>query len=99
MKRYRIQQEEMSNGTLPYPYFIDENGMVGRQDFWKGNPSRLLGFSSKPVVGDMDIRCFLKEPLTPESMKAGVGNYPVFSNEDGEWVTHYDKIEYVEEIE
>lgn len=33
---------------LPYPYSIGSNNAVLRQDFWKGDPAALIGFSTDP---------------------------------------------------
>ena len=32
--------------SVPYPYHIDSEGNVLRQDFWRGDPSRLIGFQA-----------------------------------------------------
>lgn len=75
-----LQPEERSNGVLPYPYFIDEQGFVGRQDFWKGEPYRLIAFNSECVqgVGKRMVRFdeFLADP------QLAVGMYPVFEHKD-----------------
>ncbi len=94
MKILKIQQEEQPNGTLPYSYFIHKNGKVGRQDFWKGHPFKLLGFSKNPVAGDMQIilSYFIFNP------KAVIGMYPVFSDKKGKWFTSKDAVESVERV-
>ncbi len=92
----KIQPKERSNMTLPYPYFIDEKGNVGRQDFWKGNPKKLIGFSPiKEQVFDsrqIDVSVFLKD-----SQKA-IGMYPIFMHKNKEWYTYQDKIESIKII-
>jgi hypothetical protein len=88
----RIQPRELQDKTLPYPYFIDEKtGAVGRQDFWKGHPLKLIGFSDLPKAGDINLTFeeFVKRP------KRAVGRYPVFENEGDKWVTHTNPIESV----
>ena len=91
MSLITIQPKELPGGTLPYPYFIDKKGMVGRQDFWKGKPKKLVGFSIKPKTGDInfDLKDFLRKP------KAAIGMYPVFENKDGNWVTKTISIESI----
>lgn len=32
---------------LPYPWFVGEDRLVKRQDFWKGDPLSLVGFAPK----------------------------------------------------
>lgn len=91
-----IQPKQREDGVLPYPYFIDEKGKIGRQDFWKGEPYMLIGFNPKPKTGDMpgtiDIKIFLKDP------KKCIGMYPIFAHKNGEWYTYQDQIESVREI-
>lgn len=86
-----IQPQEQNNHFLPYPFFIDEEGMVGRQDFWKGKPKRLLGFNDTPFAGDITLhkKAFFENP------KLAIGKYPVMKNKNGGWVTHQTPIESV----
>ena len=51
----RVQPEELENGKQPYPFFIFEDGTIGRQDFWKGTPERLLGFSDEPYTQEVNF--------------------------------------------
>lgn len=88
----RIQQEELADKTLPYPYFIDKGGLVGRQDFWKGRPYKLLGFHDKPVSGD--IKLLFDE--FKKDIKKAIGMYPVFETKDDEWFTHKSAVEFIE---
>ncbi len=93
-KRIKIQPAEMLDRTLPYPYFIDKDGLIGRQDFWKGKPYKLLGFSKMPKTGSMKLsfKDFWKEP------KKAIGMYPVFTDKDDDWTTSFNEIESVKLI-
>ncbi|MGP4995498.1 hypothetical protein [Glutamicibacter ardleyensis] len=68
------------SGTIPIPYWIDPNtGNVGRQDFWRGNPNQLLGFTSD--VNHFEIVVAWHEWVTdPER---GTGLLPVFMKRGG----------------
>lgn len=79
-----IQPKEQEDGTLPYPYHINDKGLVGRQDFWNGNPYSLKGFSKKLTTGKMELLVddFLKDP------EQAVGMYPVFADKEDNWYTH-----------
>ena len=88
----RIQQGEDFNSTLPYPYFIDEEGFVGRQDIWKGKPYKLLGFHDKPVAGDIKLRF----SDFKNNIKKAIGMYPVFINKNNSIVTHKTAVESIE---
>lgn len=84
MPSIRIQPKEQRGGLLPYPYFINrKNGLVGRQDFWKGKPYKLIGFSRKPVTGivDLDFEEFAKKP------NSAIAMYPVFEHKNGNMTT------------
>lgn len=65
---------------LPYPFHIDaETGDVGRQDFWKGDPLRLIGFQSTAETQRVDVH-FEDFAAYPES---AVDRFPVFVRADG----------------
>ena len=90
--RYRLQPQELPDRTLPYPYFIDEQGGVGRQDFWQGDPARLLGFHNEPESGDIALM-FGQFKADPQQ---AVGMYPVFADSEDNWTTQTNPIESVE---
>jgi len=90
-----IQPEEQPNHFLPYPFFVSENGKIGRQDFWKGNPEMLLGLNDEPLAGDITLQ--RKEFF--ENPKKAIGKYPVLKNKNGEWVTSTIPIESIKVIE
>ena len=65
---------------LPYPWHIDtESGEVGHQEFWNGEPFRLLGFQKNAQVQMVDLMLdqFVENP------NLAVGMYAVFSDKDG----------------
>jgi len=91
---YTLQPKQRPDGKLPYPYFIDESGMVGRQDFWKGEPLELIGFDINPTDHGMsgqsiDLKEFLKNP------QIAVGMYPIFKDKNDNWHTYEDEIKSV----
>lgn len=92
--RIKIQPTEV-NGTSPYPYFISEDGAVGRQDFWKGRPAKLIGFSSKFKTGELDLmwREFWADP------KKAIGKFPVFADTNDNWYTADQIIDDVKVLE
>lgn len=41
---------------LPYPFHVDaDTGDVGRQDFWRGDPARVVGFQKDLAVQRIDL--------------------------------------------
>lgn len=90
---YKVQQVG-GDSTLPYPYFIDKKGLVGRQDFWKGKPYKLLGFSFLPEAGDINI--FLEDAIKNPNLV--IGRYPVFADKDDNWFTQLDPVGEFSEI-
>lgn len=75
-----IQPGNTSDGTydvrqpLPYPYHVNaETGDVGRQDFWKGDPARVLGFQRTADRQRIDL---LWEDAAKDPQQI-VGMYPV----------------------
>lgn len=92
MATIQIQPQEQPNFKLPYPYFIDtQTGDVGRQDVWKGDPRRLMGFQNRADVQRVDV--FLEDfAANPE---AAIGKYPVFLRDDA---TMYNTTTPIESI-
>jgi len=79
-----IQPEE-SGDVLPYPWFITKDGMVGRQDFWRGKPAQLVGFVFEPdTTGDVDLSF---DQFWADGTDA-VGMFPVFAHADGSFNTY-----------
>ena len=76
---------------LPYPFHVDSNGDVLRQDFWKGNPTRVIGFAARLDVHAIDLpwQDALGAP------QRAVGMYAVTSDSKGGWATHTVAIETV----
>ena len=87
----RVQQKELPNHILPYPYFITGDGFVGRQDFWKGRPYELLGFNDIPEPGQISL------PFKDfkENTKSAIGKYPVFRDKNGSIKTHTNPVDSV----
>jgi hypothetical protein len=94
--RIRIQPLQRADGILPYPFFILESGHIERQDFWKGKPKSLIGFSVKStpgyVKGSITLMMFLKDP------KRAIGMFPIFEHDDSNWFTYEDAIESIKLI-
>lgn len=63
---------------LPYPYHIEEDGKVGRQDFWRGTPYSLIGFQR----GRREVVVLAAEDFVRDPDKA-LGLCAVFLDEDG----------------
>lgn len=72
-------------GTHPYLYWIDsETGLVGRQEFWKGAPLRLIGFAEAHEPYDIAV-LFVDFVQQPDLV---AGMHPVFEHADGRWYTY-----------
>lgn len=67
----------------PYPLHVTEGGEVLRQDFWKGDPARVIGFAARVDVRSIDL--YWSDAWTePER---AVGMYPVTADAEGGWAT------------
>jgi len=77
-------QPVQTGADLPYPFHVDEEGFIGRQEFWKGKPYKLVGFASRPIAGQMDVffADFWKDP------ELAIGKFPVFADKKKDWFTH-----------
>lgn len=98
-KMITIQPKLREDGVLPYPFHIQAEdaadvtrGAVGRQDFWHGTPSRLVGFQADPDVQAVDLTLtqFLAEPGKARGM------HPVMQDSEGGWATYPGEIESVQ---
>lgn len=78
-RQLMIQPETDENLKQPYPYYIFEDGSVGRQDAWRGDPAALLGFQKSLEVQHVDL---LREDWWGNPREA-VGMYPVFVSTGG----------------
>lgn len=69
---------------LPYPFFADEKGMIGRQDFWNGRVLRVVGFQADLNREMIDL---FWDDVYADPGRA-IGMYAVTENKRGDWVTH-----------
>jgi hypothetical protein len=69
---------------LPYPFHTDETGNIGRQDFWKGDPLRVIGFAKDSAVQELTLRW--TQALA--DLQQAVGMYLVTEDSNGAWSTH-----------
>lgn len=98
---YTLQPSEftdqvLDDGTeltkLPYPFHVVQDGSVQRQDFWRGNPTRVIGFQRDLAVHRVDVwwSQVLKAPET------AVGLYLVTEDSEGRWAVWENAIADVE---
>lgn len=73
---------------MPYPFFIEPDGSVGKQEFWKGDPAKLIGFAKRIDRHEITLPFakFWKQP------GRCLGMYPVFADSKDEWSTYGDVI-------
>lgn len=80
-----VIQPEESGGVLPKPFFIGKDGLVGRQDFWRGAPAQLVGFVHRPdTTGEIDLEF---DEFWADG-DAALGMCPVFAHADGTFNTY-----------
>jgi len=69
---------------LPYPFHVDTDGSIGRQDFWNGYPLRVIGFVADP--NRMQIDLYWEEAV--KDPQRAVGMYVVAVGADGTYSTY-----------
>lgn len=86
-----IQQAVRDDDSTPLPFTFDQHGFVGNQDFWRGDPWRLIGFTADPDqhVIDLQREEFLAEP------ERAVGMHPVLMDRKRAWATWKGAVETV----
>lgn len=93
MATITIQPATLPDLTRPYPWHIDTaTGDVGRQEFWKGDPYRLMGFQ-KASDSVQRVTVFLEDfTATPDK---AIDMQPVFIRADGSMYSSSHTIETV----
>jgi hypothetical protein len=78
---------------LPYPFFVDGDGKIGRQDFWQGDPGRVVGFQKDLAVMQIDLRW----AEAVGDLWQAVGMYLVTENSHGQYGVHLTAVQSVRE--
>lgn len=80
-------QPAMLGDRLPYPLHVQADGTIDRQDFWRGDPFRVIGLTLRPVPGDDLLEW--REVESPDEI---VGSYLVVTDVHGQWSTMTNRI-------
>lgn len=85
-KKLKIQPIVNSDGMnrLKYPYYIDNQCNVLRQDFWNGKPKKCIGFCYK---GKQEIKVLIQDIFANPNIAKNIINrklYPIFLDDTGE---------------
>lgn len=80
---------------LPYPFHINDDGSVDRQDFWRGTPARLAGFQRESDVQHVDV--FAHDWLSGDVDVEGM--FPVFIDNGGGMWSHTFPVTHVTVVE
>lgn len=90
---------------LPYPFHLDAEGNVLSQDFWRGEPIKLLGFQESPDVHEVNllVEDWLPTATSPTTSQvvgpvAAVGMWPVFLDADGTIWAHRFPVDNVSRV-
>lgn len=67
--------------SLPYPWHIDPQGQVTRQEFWDGEPAALIGFQRHASRRHVDL--LARDWLASDDPDQAVGMWPVFIDASG----------------
>lgn len=80
---------------LPYPFFVNEDGSVRNQEFWRGAVSRVVGFQKDHNVQQIDL--WWSGAVTDPQKT--VGMYLVTADDHGAFSTHDTAVMSAEEME
>lgn len=78
---------------LPYPFYADEDGTIGQQDLWQGDPSRVIGFQRDLAKNQIDLWWADAVKNTDQV----VGMYLVTEDKAGHYGVHQTAITSIEE--
>lgn len=73
---------------LPYPFFVDEDGLIAQQDLWQGDPFKVVGFQLDLAVQKIDL-WWTDVVANPE---IAVGMYLVTADKSGDYGVHSSAI-------
>lgn len=86
-----IQFRMLPDFKRPYPFFIHDDGQVGRQDFWKGKVSKLVGFQP-----DLDAQeLVLNRQTFWEAPEKAIGLTPTFVDDNDGWFGMNGPVDHV----
>jgi hypothetical protein len=80
---------------LPYPFFVETDGMIGRQDLWQGDPFRAVGFQRDLAVQVINVWW----DQVVDDPKLAVGMYLVTANAAGDYAVHTTAVASAEVID
>jgi hypothetical protein len=78
---------------LPYPFFVDEKGIVGRQDVWSGTVARVVGFAADLAEQRVDLTWH----RAVTDLQKAVGMYLVTEDSAGTWSVHTNAVASITE--
>ena len=81
---------------LPYPFHVEPNGEILRQDFWNGRVLKAIGFVADIARQEVDLWWddYALEAATGGAEKV-VGMYLITEDSKGTWATHQTAISHV----
>lgn len=89
----QITEDGTELQQLPYPFHVfAEDGSIDRQDFWMGDPLRVIGFAEKLDRRQIDLR-WRDAARNPQR---AVGMYVVTQDQSGGMAVHLSAIAKVE---
>jgi hypothetical protein len=103
MKIYRVQTAPFTDHItddfhqmtkLPYPFAVDEDGMVQRQEFWDGKVFKVVGFQRDLAKHQIDL--WWQDAI--KDLPKAVGMYLVTSDNKGNWGVHHTAVDEFEVI-
>jgi hypothetical protein len=88
----RITETGTELTKLPYPFHVDTDGLIQRQDFWQGRFIVAIGFVADPNRMQVDLAW---RDYVQGDLQQAVGMYVITSDDHGRWSTHIAAIQTV----
>jgi hypothetical protein len=89
-----ITDDGMELTQMPLPFFTDGDGFVQDQDFWDGEPYKVLGFQKDLYVQRIDLRWL----DAVKDLSKVIGMYLVTVNNKGDFGVYQCAISEAHEI-
>jgi len=86
-----LSEDGQERYQTPYPFHVNPDRTIMGQEFWHGDPAKVIGFAQRLDVQSVDLswKDFLDAP------QKAVNMYVVTANLRDEWSTHLGAVSQV----
>lgn len=91
-----LGDDMQEHAKRPYPFHVQPDGSIGRQDFWRGDPLRVAGFVTDVHRQHVDLSW---EDAVAGDIQQVVGSYVITADSTGWLSTHLTAVQSVTAVD